>query len=130
MRIYADENFPGDAVAQLRVRGHDVRWARVDSPGISDCEIVRQAQMEKRLIVTFDKDFGELAFRHHLPSDCGVVLFRMSMNSPDDAVRLIVDILDSRDDWHGHFSVVETDRVRMRPLIPINAESRTRNDSP
>ncbi|MCX5757631.1 MAG: DUF5615 family PIN-like protein [Candidatus Hydrogenedentes bacterium] len=118
MRIHADESFPGDAVASLRARGHDVRWVRTDSPGVSDTEILRQAQEDKRLIVTFDKDFGELAFRHHLPSDCGVVLFRMLMNSPDDPVRLIVDTLDSRDDWHGHFSVVETDRVRMRPLHP------------
>lgn len=122
VRVCADENFPGDAVAMLRAKGYDVRWVRTDSPGISDTEIVRQAQAEKRIIVTFDKDFGELAFRRHLPSDCGVVLFRMSMNSPDDAVRRIVAVLDSRDDWQGHFSVVETDRVRMRPLDPSDRE--------
>ena len=116
MRIHANENFPGDAVAALRARGHDVRWARTDSPGASDRWILEQAEADQRLVVTFDKDFGELAFRRRLPAACGIVLFRMDMRSPEEAVRFIVMAIEGRDDWPGHFSVVETDRVRMRPL--------------
>lgn len=119
MRIHANENFPGDAVAVLRAHGHDVRWARTDSPGAADHWILEQAEAEQRLVVTFDKDFGELAFRRRLPATCGIVLFRMAMCLPEEAVRVIVAVLESRDDWAGHFSVVETDRVRMRPLGPV-----------
>jgi hypothetical protein len=36
MRILANENFPGDAIATLRERGHDVTWIRSDAPGSSD----------------------------------------------------------------------------------------------
>jgi len=36
MRILANENFPGDAVAALRLHGHDVAWVRTDAPGSSD----------------------------------------------------------------------------------------------
>ena len=75
MRIHADENFPGDAVALLRAHGHDVRWARTDSPGAADQWILGRAQVEARIIVTFDKDFGDLAFRQRLSAACGVVLF-------------------------------------------------------
>ena len=116
MKIYANENFPGDAVAVLRAHGHDVRWARTDSPGAADNWILEQAVAEQRLVVTFDKDFGELAFRRHLPATCGIVLFRIAMCAPEEVVRVIVTVLESRDDWPGHFSVVETDRLRMRPL--------------
>jgi hypothetical protein len=66
MRILADENFPGDAVTALRERGHDVAWIRMDAPGSSDPAVVRRARDEGRLLVTFDKDFGELAFRQRV----------------------------------------------------------------
>ena len=68
MRILADENFPGDAVDALQKRGHDVAWAHSDSPGDSDVAILARAQAEHRILLTFDKDFGELAFRSGLPA--------------------------------------------------------------
>lgn len=103
-------------MAVLRAHGHDVSGARTDSPGAADHWILEQAEAEQRLVVTFDRDFGELAFRRHLPATCGTVLFRTAMCSSEEAVRVIVTVLESRDDWPGHFSVVETNRVRMRPL--------------
>jgi predicted nuclease of predicted toxin-antitoxin system len=66
MRILADENIPGDAVAALRECGHDVAWVRADAPGSSDIVVIARAQAENRILVTFDKDFGELAFRSKL----------------------------------------------------------------
>ena len=77
MRILADENFPEAAVEALRHAGHDVRWVRTEAPGISDREVLARAQADTRVVVTFDKDFGELAFRFGLPADCGVILFRV-----------------------------------------------------
>ncbi len=68
MRILANENFPGEAIAALRARGHDVAWVRTDAPGSSDVQVLERAQREHRIVVTFDKDFGELAFRSRLPS--------------------------------------------------------------
>ena len=63
MRFLADENFPGLAVSELRKRGHDVSWVLTDSPGISDQEVLGRAKDENRILLTFDKDFGELVFR-------------------------------------------------------------------
>lgn len=62
MRILADENFPGDIVKTLRIEGYDVLWIRTDAPGISDKAILAFTQTEQRVIVTFDKDFGNLHF--------------------------------------------------------------------
>jgi predicted nuclease of predicted toxin-antitoxin system len=63
MRILANENFPGDAVNALRLEGHDVAWIREDAPGSLDTQVLQRAQDEERVLITFDKDFGELAFR-------------------------------------------------------------------
>jgi len=119
MHILADENFPGDAVAALRERGHDVLWVRTEAPGISDREVLARAQAEDRVVITFDKDFGELAFRFGLPATSGVILLRLVAQSPATVARLASAALEMRADWAGHFSVIEEDRVRMTPLPEI-----------
>jgi predicted nuclease of predicted toxin-antitoxin system len=116
MRILANENFPGEAVQALRSRGHDVIWVRTDSPGSSDDAVSDRAVAENRLLITFDKDFGEMAFRRELSSPAGIVLFRVRASSPARVAQLAVAILESRTDWSGHFSVIEEDRIRMAPL--------------
>jgi predicted nuclease of predicted toxin-antitoxin system len=116
MRILANENFPGDAVLALRERGHDVAWVLTDAPGSSDEQVLHRAQAEDRVLVTFDKDFGELAFRAGLPATTGIILFRISAPSSAHIVRVAVAALESRTNWGGHFAVVEDDRIRMTPL--------------
>ena len=116
LRILANENVPGEAIDALRRLGHDVVWIRVHAPGCSDEAVLSQAQAEHRIVVTFDKDFGELAFRRGLPSSCGIILFRATNQSPAYTVALIVAALQSRLEWSGYFSVVENDRIRMTPL--------------
>ena len=73
MHILADENFPGDAVTALREHGHDVLWVRTETPGISDREVLARAQAEDRVVITFDKDFGELAIVRGM-AHCGILL--------------------------------------------------------
>jgi predicted nuclease of predicted toxin-antitoxin system len=79
MRFLADENFPGAAVAALVRAGHDVVWIGAVAQGTSDIEVFQWAAREGRIILTFDKDFGEIARRASLPAACGVILFRLPM---------------------------------------------------
>lgn len=116
MQLLANENFPRQVVEALRRAGEDVVWVRTESPGITDLEVLARAVAENRLLITFDKDFGELAVRHGLPATCGIVLFRVSLRDLDAARAIIVATLRSRTDWAGHFSVVDDSRIRMRPL--------------
>ncbi len=81
MRVLANENFPLDAIEALRKNGHDVAWIREDACGSQDEDVLSRAQREDRILVTFDKDFGELAFHSKLPSTSGVILFRISASS-------------------------------------------------
>jgi Domain of unknown function (DUF5615) len=116
MRFLANENFPGAAVAALEAAGHDIVWVRTAAPGTSDPDVLAWAAREERILLTFDKDFGELARGWALPRTCGVVLLRMPMPRPGDVGRRLADLIVARDDWAGCFSVIEPDRVRMRPL--------------
>lgn len=70
------------------------------------------------MLVTFDKDFGEIAYRTPLPPECGVILLRLPMPPPGAAGAKIARLILARTDWAGHFAVIEPDRVRFRPLIP------------
>ncbi len=116
MRFLADENFPGSAVVALEAEGNDVAWVRVLAPGISDEAVMTWAVRETRILLTFDKDFGELTRNAGLPAACGVVLFRMPMPKPDIIGSQLARLLASRTDWAGHFSVIEPGRIRMRRL--------------
>ncbi|MFH1176745.1 MAG: DUF5615 family PIN-like protein [Acidobacteriota bacterium] len=116
VRLIANENLPGAAVDRLRSAGHDVLWVRTEMSGSTDREVLDRANREARLVLTFDKDFGELAFRHRLPASSGIMLFRIVAPSADFLARMIVAALSSRTDWAGHLSVVEEDTVRMTPL--------------
>jgi predicted nuclease of predicted toxin-antitoxin system len=116
VRILADENVPMVIVEALRSRGHDVSWAVTDAPASSDETLLARASADQRLLVTLDKDFGELAFRTRQAAANGIVLIRARAPSPAELTRIAVAALESRDDWSGHFAVVEDDRIRMTRL--------------
>jgi len=116
MRILADEDFPGLAVTALRHRGHDVVWVGDHYPGAGDAELLDVAEKENRILLTFDKDFGDIAFRRRLPITCGIVLFRCRISSLRRFADFAVEVLESRDDWSGNFALVEWTRIRMRPM--------------
>lgn len=116
MRLLANENFPGDAVAALVGAVHDVVWVRRDAPGMADPDVLAWAMREGRILLTFDKDFGELAWLARLPATCGVILCRMPMPSASGVGEALAARVAERTDWVGHFSVIEPGRTRMRPL--------------
>jgi predicted nuclease of predicted toxin-antitoxin system len=116
LRILANENFPGPLIRELRRRGHDVASVKEFMRGAEDRSVLAHAQEEARLVVTFDKDFGELAYRFNLPSSSGVILFRLSGASPEVDNARALAALESGIDWIGSFAVVTDDRIRVRPL--------------
>jgi predicted nuclease of predicted toxin-antitoxin system len=121
LRFLVDEDFSPAAVAALEAAGHDIPWVRLAAPGAADAEVLAVAARESRVLLTFDndfgyRDFGELAARWALPPGCGIVLFRVPAPSSDPAGQRLAARIAARDDWKGHFSVVEPGRVRMRRL--------------
>jgi predicted nuclease of predicted toxin-antitoxin system len=74
MKLILNENMPATVVRVLRKHGHDVLAVKESMRGEDDPYILARAQSEARIVVTQDKDFGELAFRRGLPAQCGVIL--------------------------------------------------------
>lgn len=116
MRLLANENVAGSTVVALRGRGYDVLWVRTDMPGAADDEVLKRADADRRVVVTHDKDFGELAFRWGLPASAGIILLRLSTPDPASSAQRIASVLASREDWNGSFAVVDDERVRVVPL--------------
>ncbi|HWB51024.1 MAG TPA: DUF5615 family PIN-like protein [Stellaceae bacterium] len=116
MRFLADENFPKSAVTALEKAGLDVVWVKTSAPGSTDPQVLSHAAREGRVLLTFDKDFGELAARAPMPADCGVVLLRLPVPNTEAAGARLAAQIGARRDWSGHFSVIEPARVRMRAL--------------
>jgi predicted nuclease of predicted toxin-antitoxin system len=122
LRLLANENFPGAVIEALRARGHDVAWVHADARGSSDEQVLARALAERRTLITFDKDFGELAYHARLPASSGVILFRIAPRSEAFILHTAIAALESGHQWAGHFAVVEEDRIRIIPL-PTDASS-------
>jgi predicted nuclease of predicted toxin-antitoxin system len=116
MRFLADENFPRAAVMALEAAAREIVWLGIAAPGTNDAEVLAWAVREERILLTFDKDFGELVGRSAPPSACGVILFRLPMPKSDAIGSVLANLIMTRDDWAGHFSVIEPGRIRMRRI--------------
>jgi predicted nuclease of predicted toxin-antitoxin system len=117
MFLLADENFPYDTVAALSSGGHDLVWARSDTPGARDTTLLERAEKEARLLLTLDRDFWQIAMQRRAPiSRCGVMLFRLH---PATAARLTPlaerALIVVGEEWRGHVIVVTIDRIQMIP---------------
>lgn len=117
MRLLADENIPLDAVRELRAAGHDVYAATESGPGAPDLAHIERAVTEDRLILTFDRDFGELAVRGPSKPKAGVLLLRIVPRNPQEVAELILSLLSRSDiQWRDRVSVVDTTHVRQRRI--------------
>jgi predicted nuclease of predicted toxin-antitoxin system len=112
MKFLADENVPGPVIDALRQDGLDVTWIRDDASGLPDALVLARAQQEARVLITFDKDFGELARRLGLSAAAGVILFRIPTRSPQEAAEMVARTIRTSKEWAGRFSVVTPNGIR------------------
>ena len=115
MRLLANENFPPELIGALRQAGHDVVAVRDAHRGLTDAEILRLADNEGRIVATFDKDFGALAFGAGIPAPAGIILVRLDPRRTGVAP-IVVAALRRKHAWEGHFATIEPGRVRLRAL--------------
>ncbi len=116
MRFLANENFPLSSVFLLRSSGHDVSAIIQDSPGATDEEILSRAVDEQRIILTFDRDYGELIYHLRKPSPPGLVYFRFEPATPTEPAEYLLQLLAQQDISLKKFTVAERSVIRQRPL--------------
>ena len=117
-RFLADENFPLPSVELLRAAGHDVTVVARTQPAVPDTAILDWAKSDQRTLLTFDRDFGELIFRHGHPPSPGLIFLRLPTDPPELPGRRLLDLLDDPDARIAeHFIILEEHRVRRR-LLP------------
>jgi predicted nuclease of predicted toxin-antitoxin system len=118
MKFLADENFPYAGIKLLRNSGYSVFAVFEDTPGAKDCDILNRAHTENLIILTFDRDYGELIYKHNLLTPKGVVYFRFTPNSPEEPAKILIDIIKiGKPLLADKFTVVEKERIRQRPIL-------------
>lgn len=105
----------------MAANGHDVVSARILGPGATDEELLALAYREERVLVTEDKDFGELVFVQRLPHPCIVRFVEMRVVEKVAAMRSLIERhVDTM--RQGVLIVVTRDHVRFRPGPPREAD--------
>jgi predicted nuclease of predicted toxin-antitoxin system len=114
VKFTVDESTGQAVVSELRQLGHDVIFIQEIFPGVDDSRILDIAVNENRIVITNDKDFGELIYRSRLPH-AGVLLFRLRDETAANRVRMIRQVLQScGDKLHGNFVVASEQKIRIR----------------
>lgn len=114
MNSLADEGVDRQIVDRLREEGHAVIYVAEMSPGISDDSVLDIANREAAMLVTADKDFGEIVFRQGRSSG-GVILIRLEGLSPDAKAHIVSRAVNAHlEEIPGNFSVLSPGALRIR----------------
>ncbi len=117
LKFLADECCDAGLVSTLRGSGYDVTYITEQCAGTSDDDVLLRAYNEGRILLTEDKDFGELSYRLRKPS-AGIVLIRMDVKEKHMKWPRLKDLIEKHAArLPGHFVIVHSDKFRFRPLI-------------
>lgn len=114
MKIVADENVAKPIVDRLRQAGHEVMYITEISPAIADDEVLKVASQGGALLLTDDKDFGELVYHQHQQT-LGVLYIRLPKLSNSAKANTIEQVLTNYGaQLINAFSVVTPHKIRIR----------------
>src|SRR6185369_5740121 len=114
MRFLADENVSRLVVERLRADGVDVISVGERSPGLSDEAVLALANAEGCILITEDRDLGELVVRQQRDA-CGVILLELDRLSNAAEADLVARVVSGRADrLTGNLIVVEPGQIRVR----------------
>jgi predicted nuclease of predicted toxin-antitoxin system len=113
--LYCDEGIDRGIVDALRSDGHVVTYVAELAPGITDEQVLADANRLGALLVTRDKDFGELVFRQRR-LHTGILLLRVEGLAREQKAQLVCSSVQAHgSEMCGAFAVLTRDRLRIRP---------------
>ncbi|HYI15431.1 MAG TPA: DUF5615 family PIN-like protein [Thermomicrobiales bacterium] len=114
MRFLLDDSADGRLQATLRLNGHDaILVAHAYGPAVPDHEILAHADGEDRVLITCDRDFGELIVKH-LQRHRGVILYRLGNRSFSYIESRILQVIEHYADQLDQFIIVTDKDIRVR----------------
>lgn len=118
MNLLADESVDRQIVERLRKEGHQVLYIAETEPGIPDDVVLQRANEVSALLLTGDKDFGELVFRGRGLTLNGVIFLRLAGLSAERKAEIVVNAFNERA-WAfpNRFSVISPGRIRIRSAV-------------
>lgn len=120
MRFLVDECVGPSVASWLRENNHDAKSAYEDCRGWADERILETARSEGRIVVTMDKDFGDMVFRMKLPH-CGIILLRSGFPSIAKKISMMQMALTLPEDQiSGRFIVVTETAIRIAGALNIS----------
>ena len=100
----------------LKEKGYNTKTVRTIDPQMSDEEIIRLLLNENRMIITMDKDFGELVY-HYGRDPCGVLLPRLENATGSEKQEVVANILAKHStDIVNRYCVFQNGRLRIRKI--------------
>jgi predicted nuclease of predicted toxin-antitoxin system len=117
VNFLANENIPLDSVHLLRRAGHHVLSISEKHAGMKDVDVLKRAVKDKSIILTFDRDYGELIFKYPKLIPVGLVYFRFDPTTPEEPASILLKILKQKNiHLLKQFTIIEDDRIRQRTL--------------
>ncbi|MCH8317310.1 MAG: DUF5615 family PIN-like protein [Bacteroidetes bacterium] len=118
MIFLANENFPYPSIKILRDKGFEVISIGETLGGAKDTIVLEKAVKENLIILTFDRDYGELLFKYALEAPPVVVYFRLKDDLPEDAAKILIDRIENEAlELTSYFTVIENKGTRQRKLL-------------
>ncbi|MBI4451577.1 DUF5615 family PIN-like protein [Candidatus Woesearchaeota archaeon] len=116
LKFLVDESTGSAVATALRRAGYDTISVAEIASGASDETVLDLARAQERILVTNDKDFGELIFRHRQPS-AGVILLRLRVDTKQNRSTVVVGVVrEFAQSISGHFIIASETEVRLRKL--------------
>jgi predicted nuclease of predicted toxin-antitoxin system len=117
IKFLANENFPFPSIKLLRSNGFEVLSIGEEYSGISDEQVLKIAVEKKLVILTFDRDYGELIFKYMKENPPAVIYFRTKGEHPTYSGKVLIELLRKPEfKLIGFFTVIEETGIRQRKL--------------
>jgi predicted nuclease of predicted toxin-antitoxin system len=107
VKLLADENQHPRVVVRLREAGFEVEYVRETTPGAKDEEILARTDIGHLVLLTYDRDFGDLIFNRGYPAPAAILYTRLDRKAPEAVADRFIAVLEAGIAWNYITTITE-----------------------
>jgi len=116
LKFLADEGFSFPITSLLRERGYDVQWIGDIASGVDDSTVFAISRKDGRIILTEDKDFGELAIRFKCKTS-GIIFLRIEPDKKELREQRVLELFRNfPGKLKNHLIIIDAQKFRFRKI--------------